>query len=175
MRERKGTRRVDEATRSGRRRRCRTRARTLRGRCRLTHDHHLCHDSPPLPSLPSPSLSLCPSMSGKAPPRAPRALLNSIHASSTAAASPSSATPGASAASRLGATPPTGPRSLLNGQAGRGRGGKPYVNGHAGIPTGPAAASPPTGPSALKGKQVDVPWAQQGGSSGVGAPSSGCE
>ncbi|KAM5545913.1 hypothetical protein V8D89_000039 [Ganoderma adspersum] len=92
-------------------------------------------------------------MSGKAPPRAPRALLNSLHGSSAAAASASSSSnPSTSSASRIGATPPTGPRSLLNGQAGaRGRGGKPYVNGHAGIPTGPAVA-----PSAFKGKQVDI-------------------
>ncbi|TBU22442.1 hypothetical protein BD311DRAFT_144092 [Dichomitus squalens] len=108
-------------------------------------------------------------MSGKAPPRAPRALLNSLHGSAAAAAATSSSTPpSAPSNSRIGATPPTGPRSLLNGQAGsRGRGGKSYVNGHAGVPTGPAS-TPPTGPSALKGKQVDIGWSQSGGPSGVG-------
>ncbi|KAL4250990.1 Histone-lysine N-methyltransferase, H3 lysine-4 specific [Abortiporus biennis] len=121
-------------------------------------------------------------MSGKAPPRAPRALLNSLTAQQAAqgAASAtngqiSSTVPSAPSSSRLGATPPTGPRSLTNArfpasQAQRSGPSKPFVNGHVAIPTGPAAASsPPTGPSgkySLKGKQVEVAWNNQAGSSG---------
>ncbi|OCH94594.1 hypothetical protein OBBRIDRAFT_769324 [Obba rivulosa] len=104
-------------------------------------------------------------MTGKAPPRAPRALLNSLAASaasSSATASATNASP-SQPASRIGATPPTGPRSLVNGTR-TNRGGKPYVNGHSAIPTGPAAISPPTGPSgrfSQKGKQADGVWNHQ--------------
>ncbi|OBZ76712.1 hypothetical protein A0H81_03228 [Grifola frondosa] len=113
-------------------------------------------------------------MSGKAPPRAPRALLNSLAGS--AVASSSATVPSASTSTRIGAAPPTGPRSLVNGNvpagpsALRGGRGKPYVNGYGGIPTGPAAATPPTGPSprySQKGKQVETGWSQPGGQQGV--------
>ncbi|KAH9854604.1 hypothetical protein C2E23DRAFT_817177 [Lenzites betulinus] len=80
-------------------------------------------------------------MSGKAPPRAPRALLNSLPGSSAIANA--STTPGASSTSRIGATPPTGPRSLVNAQAAlRARSGKPYLNGHGSVPTGPGLVQP---------------------------------
>ncbi|CAL1709865.1 unnamed protein product [Somion occarium] len=101
-------------------------------------------------------------MSGKAPPRAPRALLNSLAASATA----SSATPGppsgpAASSSKLGAAPPTGPRSLLNVRtihAPKGPRADGFANGHV---ASTASASPPTGPSARysqKGKQVEIAW-----------------
>ncbi|KAJ3474647.1 hypothetical protein NLI96_g12340 [Meripilus lineatus] len=125
-------------------------------------------------------------MSGKAPPRAPRALLNSLNASSSSA-STSTATPSqpipssSSSSSRLGATPPTGPRSLTNPQRQlhpqRQPLSKPFLNGHVAIPTGPAAATPslPTGPSARysqKGKQVDSSYQIQHPPPSTSSPSS---
>ncbi|KAH9947799.1 hypothetical protein B0H21DRAFT_737305 [Amylocystis lapponica] len=104
-------------------------------------------------------------MSGKAPPRAPRALLNSLAASSSSATASTASPSPSTSATKIGGTPPTGPRILTNGHYGsaqtslRGGRGKPFVNGHASIPTGPAAATPPTGPRATqKGKQVENAW-----------------
>ncbi|KIP04033.1 hypothetical protein PHLGIDRAFT_212719 [Phlebiopsis gigantea 11061_1 CR5-6] len=106
-------------------------------------------------------------MSGKAPPRAPRALLGSLvpSAGSSSASQPS--------ASRLGATPPTGPRSLtqrVNVPIQPPKAPK-YVNGHSTHPSGSAGTVPPTGPSALrnKGKQLENSWS---GSSPSGNPPS---
>lgn len=107
-------------------------------------------------------------MSGKAPPKGPRALRDSLPtgqsspASTSANSQPSLPTP----TSPTKKAPPTGPRSLTNGtyntsQTGAFRGAKPksMVNGH--IPVGPAATNagnakpPPTGPSALLGRALD--------------------
>ncbi|KIK41867.1 hypothetical protein CY34DRAFT_805567 [Suillus luteus UH-Slu-Lm8-n1] len=97
-------------------------------------------------------------MSGKAPPKGPRALLSSLPGSSSQQASTSSnstsaSSPGAGT-SKLGAPPPTGPR-LLNGVPTQPRGkptGKPFVNGY----VGPPIINVPTGPrSTQKGKQVE--------------------
>lgn len=110
-------------------------------------------------------------MSGKAPPRGPRALLNSLPAGSASPASTSSQPP-SSAPTSPAKKIPTGPRSLTNGMhnvsppTGPSRGIKssPLVNVHVNAPAGPStftAKAPPTGPSALlgrlsdKGKQVD--------------------
>ncbi|KAI0943146.1 hypothetical protein AcV7_002374 [Taiwanofungus camphoratus] len=117
-------------------------------------------------------------MSGKAPPRAPRALLNSLAgsaaASSSSATASSASPPSAPASTRIGGVPPTGPRSLVNGHSAagqaalRGGRGKPYVNGHSAFPAGPGAVSPPTGPRSLqKGKQVESGWNSQASSSGL--------
>ncbi|OJA12254.1 hypothetical protein AZE42_04089, partial [Rhizopogon vesiculosus] len=104
-------------------------------------------------------------MSGKAPPKGPRALLSSLPASSSQQASTSSPSTSASPAagtSKIGAPPPTGPR-LLNGVPTQPRTkppGKPLVNGYVGIQTtGPSITNAPTGPrSTQKGKQVDSSW-----------------
>ncbi|KAF7978752.1 hypothetical protein HWV62_44772 [Athelia sp. TMB] len=107
-------------------------------------------------------------MSGKAPPKGPRALLGSLPTGQASSASTStnsqpssSSTPISPAKKAL----PTGPRSLTNGgyntsqTSFRGGKPKPALNGH--IPVGPAAAStgnakpPPTGPSALLGRGLD--------------------
>jgi histone-lysine N-methyltransferase SETD1 len=104
-------------------------------------------------------------MSGKAPPKGPRALLSTLPASSSQQASTStsstSASPGAGN-SKIGAPPPTGPR-LLNGVPTQPRGkppSKPLVNGYAGTQTtGASVVNAPTGPrSTQKGKQVDSSW-----------------
>ena len=114
-------------------------------------------------------------MSGKAPPRGPRALLGSLPADASSSASTSTHSQPASSAPTSPAkkAPPTGPRSLTNGMYNavptglfRGVKPKPMVNGHVSVPVaGPSSAglvkSPPTGPSALlgrlsdKGKQVE--------------------
>ncbi|KAH7907814.1 hypothetical protein BJ138DRAFT_438844 [Hygrophoropsis aurantiaca] len=106
-------------------------------------------------------------MSGKAPPRGPRALLGSL------AAGPSTPQPSSSIAStstspgavnsKIGAAPPTGPRSLLNGIPSHSRNqapSKPFANGHApSSSAGPSTISAPTGPRASqKGKQVEAGW-----------------
>lgn len=123
-------------------------------------------------------------MSGKEPPRAPRALLHTF--GSAAASAASSTTTSATASSiasapagpsRIGGIPPTGPRSLVNGHSHSSHPalrvparGKPFVNGHGALPAGPAAISPPTGPSARfshKGKQVEDAWPAQNASDGV--------
>ncbi|EKM57176.1 uncharacterized protein PHACADRAFT_142398 [Phanerochaete carnosa HHB-10118-sp] len=100
-------------------------------------------------------------MSGKAPPRAPRALLNSFvpSAGSSTAAQPSNAP----SSSRLGATPPTGPRSLTQRASTilqPPTAPSKYVNGHSVFPSGPAGGAPPKGPSAMrnKGKQFENSW-----------------
>lgn len=96
-------------------------------------------------------------MSGKAPPRGPRALLGSLPAGPS--------TPPSSAPTSPIKKIPTGPRSLTQ-QTGLFKGvkPKPTVNGHINLPAGSSALpakSPPTGPSALlgrlsdKGKQVE--------------------
>ncbi|KAK7683867.1 hypothetical protein QCA50_013245 [Cerrena zonata] len=103
-------------------------------------------------------------MSGKAPPRAPRALLHSLAASSSSA-TPSQPSPTTASSSRLGATPPTGPRSLTNArvhiQAPKGPRADTLTNGVNGH-VAPAGPSPPTGPSASrysqKGKHVEISW-----------------
>ncbi|KAI0314929.1 hypothetical protein OF83DRAFT_1134444 [Amylostereum chailletii] len=125
-------------------------------------------------------------MSGKAPPRGPRALLNSLATSPAgpATAGPSttpsqppppstSFTTSSNVNTRLGATPPTGPRSLANGVGvqGTGRNGtKAAVNGHSSGLNGQLKSQgtvPPTGPSAMQGKnpargrQVEIKWSHQ--------------
>src|ERR1700722_6565383 len=75
-------------------------------------------------------------MSGRAPPRGPRALVGSVlHSLPAATASSSSQSP----TKRVGATPPTGPRSLINGTAKSSnlsispvnlKGGNSLINGH---------------------------------------------
>jgi histone-lysine N-methyltransferase SETD1 len=104
-------------------------------------------------------------MSGKAPPKGPRALLSSLPSSSSQQAlssTPStSASPGAGT-SKIGAPPPTGPR-LLNGVPTHPRTkppSKPLVNGYVATQTaGPNTINAPTGPrSTQKGKQVDPLW-----------------
>lgn len=129
-------------------------------------------------------------MSGKAPPTGPRALLNSLngcpskrhppqsdlssspHPTSTSTSS-SSQTP---LINRIGAAPPTGPRSLLNGNT-QGRTAKPTLNGHTNPLTG-QSKQPPSGPSAMqqkpphKGKQVEIKWSDQAIASTVSFPPS---
>jgi hypothetical protein len=122
-------------------------------------------------------------MSGKAPPTGPRALLNSLNGipskrqppqadlSSSSHPSPSSSSPSSSSSipliNRIGAAPPTGPRSLLNGNTNAlSRSAKPTLNGHAN-PLAGQPRQPPSGPSAmqqkppLKGKQVEIKWSDQ--------------
>ncbi|KAI0299439.1 hypothetical protein B0F90DRAFT_620468 [Multifurca ochricompacta] len=121
-------------------------------------------------------------MSGKAPPTGPRALLNSLNGapqkrqppptdlssppaqpqpSSSSSSSPSSSSP-TPLINRIGAPPPTGPRSLLNGNT-QARTCKPTLNGHTNPLTG-QLRQPPTVPSAMqqkpphKGKQVEIKW-----------------
>ena len=103
-------------------------------------------------------------MSGKAPPKGPRALLSTLPASSSQQAStstPSTSTSPGAGTSKIGAPPPTGPR-LLNGVPTQPRGkpaGKPVVNGYVGTQTITASIHAPTGPrSTQKGKQVDSSW-----------------
>ncbi|KAH8990800.1 hypothetical protein EDB92DRAFT_724200 [Lactarius akahatsu] len=67
---------------------------------------------------------------------------------------------------RIGAPPPTGPRSLLNGGTNTSsRSAKPTPNGHTNPLTGQRQL--PSGPSAmqqkppLKGKQVEIKWSDQ--------------
>jgi hypothetical protein len=121
-------------------------------------------------------------MSGKAPPTGPRALLNSLNGcppkrhppqsdlSSSPHPPPSASSPPSSSSptpliNRIGAPPPTGPRSLLNGNT-QGRTAKPALNGHTNPLTG-QSRQPPTGPSAMqqkpphKGKQVEIKWSDQ--------------
>ena len=110
-------------------------------------------------------------MSGKAPPRGPRALLGSqpTGASSPASTSTNSQPASSAPTSPVKKAPPTGPRSLTNGlhsaiPTGPSRGvkTKPLINGHVSVPVaGPSsstvlpAKSPPTGPSALLGRLSD--------------------
>lgn len=99
-------------------------------------------------------------MSGKAPPRGPRALLSSLPTpSSTSQAStstPSTSTSPGSSSSKIGVHPPTGPRSLVNGVSGQPR-IKPLVNGYP--PTSPSVIHTPLAPrSSQKGKQVELGW-----------------
>ncbi|KAI0686331.1 hypothetical protein BC835DRAFT_1535777 [Cytidiella melzeri] len=103
-------------------------------------------------------------MSGKAPPRAPRALLHSFTPSGPSNQPTNPTNP------RLGAPPPTGPRSLqqrLPPLGPKTPAAKPQVNGHPPQPNAsvvPAGHAPSTGPSArlasYKGKQVDASIAQ---------------
>uniref|UniRef100_A0A0W0G3F5 Uncharacterized protein n=1 Tax=Moniliophthora roreri TaxID=221103 RepID=A0A0W0G3F5_MONRR len=73
-------------------------------------------------------------MSGRAPPKGPRALLASMPGG---VQPPQSQSPPAQGpTSRIGATPPTGPRSLMNGHSrgsfgGPGPRAKTFMNGHA--------------------------------------------
>jgi hypothetical protein len=128
-------------------------------------------------------------MSGKAPPTGPRALLNSLNGCPskrhppqpdlpssphpTSTSSSSSQTP---LINRIGAPPPTGPRSLLNGNT-QGRTAKPTLNGHSNPLTG-QSRQPPSGPSAMqqkpphKGKQVEIKWSDQAIASTVSFPPS---
>ncbi|KAF9255859.1 hypothetical protein L218DRAFT_302622 [Marasmius fiardii PR-910] len=122
-------------------------------------------------------------MSGKAPPKGPRALLASMpggvppsgpqqqqHSSSNL-----------TMASRIGAAPPTGPRSLMNGHfRGGGPKGKPYMNGHSHghpphrsyPPMKPVnGATPGPGPSTTK-QQPSLPTPTGPSSSGP-APNTG--
>ncbi|KAI0797389.1 hypothetical protein BC629DRAFT_267832 [Irpex lacteus] len=96
-------------------------------------------------------------MSGKAPPRAPRALLHTFQPSgaSTQAGNPSNP--------RLGATPPTGPRSLVNQHRAPPQGPKAFLTSktsHPPQPNGSHVPAPPSEASAKfmshKGKQVDL-------------------
>ena len=130
-------------------------------------------------------------MSGKAPPTGPRALLNSLNGgpskrhphppqsdlSSSPQPTPSSSSSPTSLINRIGAAPPTGPRSLLNGNNTQGRTVKPTLNGHTNPLTG-QSRQPPTGPSAMqqkpphKGKQVEIKWSDQAIASTVSFPPS---
>ena len=99
-----------------------------------------------------------PHMSGKAPPRGPRALLSSLptpaSASQTSTSLPSTSTSPSS--SKIGALPPTAPRSLANGVASQPR-TKPLLNGYP--PTSPTVTHAPLAPrSSQKGKQVELGW-----------------
>jgi len=120
---------------------------------------------------------------GKAPPTGPRALLNSLNGcppkrhppqselssshppSSSSASSPSSSSP-TSLINRIGAPPPTGPRSLLNGNTQSRTTKSTGLNGHTNPLTGQSRQLP-TGPSAMqqklphKGKQVEIKWSDQ--------------
>ncbi len=140
------------------------------------------------------SASFGSAMSGKAPPTGPRALLNSLNGcsskrhppqsdlSSSPHPTPSSSSPPPSSSSptplinRIGAPPPTGPRSLLNGNT-QGRTAKPTLNGHSN-PLTSQSRQPPTGPSAMqqkpphKGKQVEIKWSDQAIASTVSFPPS---
>ncbi|KAI0269560.1 hypothetical protein BGY98DRAFT_1101126 [Russula aff. rugulosa BPL654] len=118
-------------------------------------------------------------MSGKAPPTGPRALLNSLNGGpskrhppqsdlSSSSPHPSSSSPPSQTIpliNRIGAAPPTGPRSLLNGNT-QGRTAKSALNGHTNPLTG-QSRQPPSGPSAMqqkvshKGKQVEIKWSDQ--------------
>ena len=131
-------------------------------------------------------------MSGKAPPTGPRALLNSLNGGpskrhppqsdlSSSPHPPSTSSPPSSSSptpliNRIGAPPPTGPRSLLNGNT-QGRTTKSTLNGHANPLTG-QSRQPPTGPSAMqqkqphKGKQVEIKWSDQAIASTVSFPPS---
>lgn len=119
-------------------------------------------------------------MSGKAPPRGPRALLGSLqHLQQNQSASSSSLppnllpipqTPQASPTSlsatpikRIGAAPPTGPRSLTNGRQPP-PGPKLLLNGRSSptsgspnIPTGPHALQSNRHPISIKGKIPEKP------------------
>ena len=132
-------------------------------------------------------------MSGKAPPTGPRALLNSLnglpskrqpppndlsspsHPSSSSSSSPPSSS-SVPLINRIGAPPPTGPRSLLNGNTNASsRSTKPALNGHTNPLTGQLRQLP-SGPSAmqqklpLKGKQVEIKWSDQAIASTVSCP-----
>ena len=129
-------------------------------------------------------------MSGKAPPTGPRALLNSLNgcpskrhppqsdlsSSSHPNPTPSSSSSPTTLINRIGAPPPTGPRSLLNGNT-QGRNAKPTLNGHTNPLTG-QSRQPPSGPSAMqqkpphKGKQVEIKWSDQAIASTVSFPPS---
>ncbi|KAJ7594183.1 hypothetical protein C8J56DRAFT_926134 [Mycena floridula] len=79
-------------------------------------------------------------MSGKAPPKGPRALTGGTLPAANPTSLNGQYSPASSSASkRIGAIPPTGPRSLSNGSPSFPRGGKTKhpVNGH-GRPTGPS-------------------------------------
>jgi hypothetical protein len=123
-------------------------------------------------------------MSGRAPPTGPRALLNSLNGGPTkrhpqqtdlfsptlpppsSSSSPSSSSP-TPLINRIGALPPTGPRSLVNGNTQGRATAKPTLNGHTNNPLTGQSRQPPTGPSALqqkpthKGKQVEIKWSEQ--------------
>ncbi|KIO11457.1 hypothetical protein M404DRAFT_20137 [Pisolithus tinctorius Marx 270] len=110
-------------------------------------------------------------MSGKAPPKGPRALLSSLPAASSSASTStvaSSTSPG-TASSKIGAPPPTGPRSLLNGVPTQPRAyspTKPLTNGVASSPTVGSSPNDPAAPGpSQKGKQVDLGWSSLGVSS----------
>lgn len=138
-------------------------------------DTNHCH----LTADPPSTASSCPTMSGKAPPRAPRALLHSFPPSVASTA------PGNPTNPRLGATPPTGPRSLVSGQRPPPQGpkalaAKSNANNQHIQPNAislPASPGPPPVPSARsvssqKGKQVDVVAGLSLLSHGVGSSSS---
>ncbi|KAI0089676.1 hypothetical protein BDY19DRAFT_993248 [Irpex rosettiformis] len=123
--------------------------------------HPSCHKPPSFPPhTPPPTTSSFWTMSGKAPPRAPRALLHSFQPSG------SSSQPGNASNPRLGATPPTGPRSLVSQQRPPPQGPKAFLStksGHSPQPNGsvvPAStvlsAEANIRFSSYKGKQVDV-------------------
>lgn len=136
------------------------------------------------------SASFGSTMSGKAPPTGPRALLNSLNGGpskrhppqsdlSSSSPHPSSSSPPSQTIpliNRIGAAPPTGPRSLLNGNT-QGRTAKSALNGHTNPLTG-QSRQPPSGPSAMqqkashKGKQVEIKWSDQAIASTVSFPPS---
>ncbi|KIK99556.1 hypothetical protein PAXRUDRAFT_497522 [Paxillus rubicundulus Ve08.2h10] len=110
-------------------------------------------------------------MSGKVPPRGPRALLSSLTTPSASQASTSTASTSTSPGgppSKIGAPPPTGPRSLLNGIPTQPRGKpatKPLVNGY------PSSSAAPTGPRlSHKGKQVESGGSSSGPRLASGSP-----
>jgi histone-lysine N-methyltransferase SETD1 len=120
-------------------------------------------------------------MSGKAPPRGPRALLGSLpqlQQNQTASSSSQSTNPppqpqtpqssptalSATPVKRIGAVPPTGPRSLTNGRQPPPPGPKQLLNGRSSptssspiIPTGPHALQSNRHPISIKGKIPDKP------------------
>lgn len=111
-------------------------------------------------------------MSGKAPPRGPRALLNSLPSQASSSKLPS--TSSLPAGPKANVAPPTGPRSLMNGggalgsrfaalNGGHNHKAPPLVNGHA------LSRVPPSGP---KGKSVDIPSPSSLPSPGTAAASS---
>ncbi|PPQ66794.1 hypothetical protein CVT24_008703, partial [Panaeolus cyanescens] len=125
-------------------------------------------------------------MSGKAPPKGPRALLGQTQGAASSSSSSyshppahsqqqqrsSSTQPPANPASRIGATPPTGPRSLQGNANSRPPppGPKSLINGHSSHNNtavnglGPHALQTNRHPISIKGKKRDV------GPSPVGNP-----
>jgi hypothetical protein len=92
-------------------------------------------------------------MSGKAPPRGPRALLGS----SLPPSSPPQLSP--ALPKRIGAVPPTGPRSLTNGIKSPSTSSiRPHLNGHTAIAGPSSAGLPALNKVSQKVKQTEGGW-----------------